>query len=201
MSNTLMVAATIVMAIATAAMAWFNCQLVRISDEMKKATRAALHVNRPFLIVAMPEMKVASEEVEKNTLRSVPKCVNISVENFGTGPADIIDISLYTFAFPPLMPDPPVTYKPEDRSPPLVSILGAGKSAEIARLYLDIGKASDVLAVIEERRRLGVYGEIRYRGGPPDEVYLTHFFWWYFPGTPKGQDFSRALTPELNSRT
>lgn len=197
-------------------MAWFNFQLVGVTDEMKratgeaaeaakqsaKATEAALHVNRPFLIVAMPEMKGVFEKVE-DAMRYVPKCVLISVENFGTGPADIIDICAYIVSFDPPTgdrPDTNVQYRIEDRLPPYVPILGAGKKAEIVRQFFDIGRTSDVLAVLEETKRLGVYGEIRYRGGPPDEIYLTHFFWWYFPG-PKGQDFSRAFTKELNSRT
>ena len=65
-------------------------------------------------------------------------------------------------------------------------------------LYFDIGTVADMVAICEETKRLGVYGEIRYRGGPPEEIYITKFFWWYFYGVPKGQDFARALTLELN---
>jgi len=180
--------------------ALFTGLLWYTSKQQWKVTRAALHINRPFLIVAMPEMKVADEVIE-GAFRHVPKCVHISVENFGTGPADIIDVSVEVIAFDPPMPEPKVIYRPENRHQSNVPILGAAKSAEIFRRDIDLGRPSDVLAILEETRWLGVYGEIRYRGGPPDEVYLTHFFWWYFPRTPKEQNFSRALTPELNSRT
>jgi hypothetical protein len=164
-----------------------------------KVTRAALHINRPFLIVPMPEIKVSPETVE-NSLYHVPRYVTVSAENFGTGPADIVDVSLCVTPFD-LPTDPKITYRPEERRQPNVPILGAGKSDAIIGRDIDLGRPRDILAVVEWKRRLGVYGEVRYRGGPPDQIYVTHFFWWYFPSSPKGQDFARASDPELNSRT
>lgn len=168
-----------------------------------KATRAALHINRPFLIVAMPEMRVESGMVG-SAARMIPKCVTIRVKNFGTGPADVIDVTANIESFTPPSAkdrDPTVKYPVSDRQRSFVPIVRADEPVEMITLYFDIGTVADMVAICEETKRLGVYGEIRYRGGPPEEIYITKFFWWYFYGVPKGQDFARALTLELNDRT
>jgi hypothetical protein len=159
-----------------------------------KATRAALHVNRPFLIVKQPRMK--GEPPTSGGNNWIPQCAEIDVENFGTGPADIIDVncSVEPFDLPP--PDPRVEY--QGRLSPYIPVIAARETVELMRQYFDLGPLAR--KVFDEEKRLGVYREIRYRGGPPDEIYSTRFFWWYFVGAQPAEAFARAFTKELNAR-
>lgn len=164
-----------------------------------RAIIATLRVNRPFLIAQQPTMKTAPVIVDGSS-RDVPQCVEIDFTNFGTGPADIVDVNAFVkpFNLPP--PDPKVKYPKKDRTRSHVPVIGAQQTVTLITQYFDI-PSDDLRPVLNEEKRLGVYGEVRYRGGPPRKIYVTRFFWWHFPGSPKEEQFARANRETLNKRT
>jgi hypothetical protein len=181
---------TIISGLATAAMAWFNYQLVGVTAEMKKATGeaaeaarqnaraadASLHVYRPFLIVR-------SVSVDPSTTDSmIPEKFKIEIRNDGIGPADILRVHMEGQIFPWNGRDEPrPEYEPESGWTPIESIVAAGEGQTLPGQ--DIPRWFDVTAdEFREMRggtkRLGLHGVIFYRGGPEKE-YWTRFFWWY----------------------
>jgi hypothetical protein len=98
MSSCLMITATIVMTLATGAIAWFNFQLVGVTDEMKKATAKAAEFTRLAYLASRPYV-VADEFVLKNftTRNRLPDdavaltfmVANFQLRNVGKGPAII----------------------------------------------------------------------------------------------------------------
>src|ERR1700684_1001802 len=118
---------TVITGFATIAIAKFNKQLVSVTDEMRKISSAALHLNRPFILIT-----------EVAYVRPTDEFVSCIFQNSGSGPADIVEIAatagqfLPPAAIPPSMFVPNVTY-PEQSQAPYDPIVSAGRIAEPIR--------------------------------------------------------------------
>ena len=206
--NLLMIAATVVMACATALIAWFNFQLVGVTKEMQvatkaaaDATKAALHVNRPFLLVT----DVKCGEVVHNSDGYIPYSFTITLRNFGVGPADMVGYSAggAPFNSPDVygQGEPTITYTSNDT--PLRELISPGEITDklIPKVRFDL--YDDMLGDIQKhKKRIGINGQIRYRGAAPEQVYWTRFFWWCFIND-RGEPLAirRALRPDLNDHS
>jgi hypothetical protein len=196
---------TAIAGIATALIAWFNFQLVGVTKEMQlateaaaDATKAALHVNRPFLLVT----DVKCSEAVRNSGGYISYSFTITLRNFGVGPADMVGYSAggVPYDAPDLygQREPKITYTTNDT--PLRELIAPNDIAEnlIPKVRLDL--YDDMLRDIQTgKRRIGIDGQIRYRGAAPEQVYWTRFFWWCFIndlGEPTA--IRRALRPDLN---
>ncbi len=203
-----MLAATIVMAFATAAIAWFNYQLVGVAKDMQAATRAAadaaeaaLHSARPFLLVTTVKCTSHTHDLVADSIRYG---FNIGLRNFGVGPADIISYiaggAIYDFA-PDASKEPRPRYFPENGQRLAESLIGPGEYAENrieAAAHLD----KSMLDLIRLGSKcIGIDGLIRYRGAS-EQVYETQFFWWCFLDEQNNAGLiRRALREDLNRHT
>jgi hypothetical protein len=186
----LLIAATIVMALATAAMAWFNWQLVGVTRDMTKATqntaaaaRDALHSNRPYLLV----MSVTPFGARKHPIYDVEVPISgasIAVRNVGSSPAEIVAIRAGHWTYDYFLPEEPkwdtlIPDNPIDIGEP---VLGVGQ--EMAKpIFIVIPWSEDNIKAVEAgSKRVALYGDISYRSGSK-ETYYTRFFWWFCPLT------------------
>jgi hypothetical protein len=95
MSSGLMIAATIVMALATGAIAWFNFQLVGVTNQMRKATaeaakftKLAYIASRPYLIPDNFVMLNFTTQIRRTDQRGlIFMTVEFVLKNVGKGPA------------------------------------------------------------------------------------------------------------------
>ena len=165
-----------IIAVATGFIAWFNWQLVGVTDEMKTATKAtadvaelALHSDRPYGIVQIVEF---GKEPNRHA--------RVILDNFGNGPLDIVEFNATRDFFdgPRFMPKCEYWEVNTDTRTTGVVIPPKGRHTQEVPFHL----------TLEERdvfwrgdKTLGVYGRILYRGGPPNIIYETCFFWWYLP--------------------
>jgi len=204
---------TAVAAFATASMAVFNYQLVQVSRDMHKATEdaataamksaevaeAALDTNRPYLFVT---------EVHVRAISGVRDgwVAHITLENFGSGPADLVDYVATGGVYDaPIQnpdpararPDPLITYADNEGTPYTNVPIRPGKSAPDclpAEVVIDPADKGQ----LPDKRRIAFHGRVRYRG-TTNRVYITRFFWWWFH--PEADQCDRCLTREYNSRT
>ncbi|WP_425163777.1 hypothetical protein [Candidatus Binatus sp.] len=210
---------TAVMAAATIAIAVFNYQLVGVTDEMRKATNAAaaaadaaLHVNRPAIVVTgiVSQVGIHQRTGTPNTLVGYTP----QIYNLGSGPAEIIQVFSHSRLFeayetrdgiPNLAAEEPTVNDllwdaESDRREFPRTILGAGESFENYMAgYTPIVNwiGPDDIEKVELGEKLrAVYGLIRYRSSV--KKYWTRFFYWY---DPQRRSFRRAYRPELNRRT
>lgn len=215
MSNYLVVIATVTMAIATVLMAIFNCQLVTVTKDMTRATRdmakaaeAALHTNRPFLLI----VDISPEKDDPPFQPSIPSMdfpapetehvltFNITLRNYGNSPADITGYFSEARLFlltSGAMQSPEVAYNRVEDGRLNDSSIAPGESRQ------DCIPATISLTPTEygrmrvDKERIGIHGIVRYRGAPEQE-YWSQFFWWY-----SADDGScvRAGPKELNDHT
>lgn len=190
--TTIIVVFTVITGVATGLIALFNWQLVGVTDEMKSATRqaadaarAGLHLYRPYLLVTAIDLE------EGEFSKDYPK---IMVQNLGTGPADIIDIRVASglFDMRTNLGNPEafeLVVEPEGQPKESRTVIVGGTSIPTELCSVLVSAEDEAVATMPYnsrgkttiRKTLAVWGSIRYRGGPPDEVYETKFFWWYLP--------------------
>jgi hypothetical protein len=197
-----MIFLTAVMAAATVAMAIFNGQLVGVTKDMKKATEAALDINRPFLLVTNINLnQPLSYDVETDFYNF---CFRIEIKNFGISPADIIDYianaePLDPPKFPDRKDDPSISYGPNEGQQINDSIIRHGETSSFRLLVGTEVNETGYQVLKKDEKRMAIHGRIRYRGAS-ERVFYTFFFWWCFCDSEPLQ-FARALTKELNDHT
>jgi hypothetical protein len=166
-----------------------------ISREATAAAKAALHTNRPFLLVT--NIVSNSTETDGNWYKVESA---IRLRNFGVGPADIVDYiaKVELFDTPESSSSEPlVTYGLDEGNRLGNPLIGPGDAVE-DRFFPGMTIGPDMRTARHEKRKtLATHGRIRYRGAP-EQVYITRFFWWHFTGN---QGNERAKTPELNAHT
>jgi hypothetical protein len=205
-----MIFLTAVMAGATFFIALFNWQLVGVTDEMKTAAKAAadaaeaaLHVDRPFLLVTGVE---CTDTKFINGILTHKFAIHL--KNFGVGPADI---ATYIAGADPLdapysfttgeTKEPALTYVPERGSRLSDSLVGPGDEAN-DRIKCESILDHQLFALLQDgTKTLGVNGIVTYRGGAP-KIYETKFFWWfYIDADGRPVRYVRAARFDLNSHT
>ena len=186
-------AGEVAIVLSTILLAVFTGLLVCVTRDLQVATEAALHINRPFILIP----KVAR-------LSPNDEFVSCVYQNSGSGPADIVEIIARLDQFyqpidiPPAMYVPSVSYSGPgwQISDPIIP---AGKVAERPICVdFDLTRFEGVYGPVNPPNtspRIAVHGRIKYRGGPPNEFYLTHFFYWLI-----GDLFFKG-PEELNRRT
>jgi len=209
----------LVMTVATVFVAIFTGQLVYATRKMQTASEAALHVNRPFLLVTDVKCLRFTRDGSTNEMLYIYE-FDVCLRNFGIGPADIVDYIAVaaarnipteaTFADHPsgsgtvifLEPgaEPFVYYAATGRrlSESLVAPneWAEGRIKEKATLT-----RADCDAVRNGKARIGIDGIIRYRGAPK-QVYWTRFFWWCFLDAAYNPvNIQRALRSDLNDHS
>jgi hypothetical protein len=204
--------------IATALIAIFNCQLVRVTKDMMAAANAAavaadaaLHLNRPAIVVTgcTPQIGIHLKTGTPDTLVGYRP----HIYNLGSGPAEITGSYSHSRVFD--------AYEVKEGIPemsveePNVSHLiwdFPGDCREFPRTMLGAGETfdnylagytpivnwieGDIEKVRAGEKRCAVYGMIVYRSSVKE--YRTRFFYWY---NPERRAFYRAIRPELNERT
>jgi hypothetical protein len=66
-------------------------------------------------------------------------------------------------------------------------------------VYLTVSP-SDLADIVEDRKRIGIYGQIHYRGAS-QRLCEPKCFWWYLQEPNEAPRFIRAYTKELNDYT
>jgi hypothetical protein len=161
-------------AVATGAIAFFNYKLVGVTEEMKhataeaaKAAQAALEIDRPYGIIQTVELADGK-----------PYRARITFRNFGRGPLDILEFITDRGLFDSVRKEQHCQYLTANidkrKTGRIVSPDGSFDH-EFPFALTD----QQEQAVNDGEKTMGLYGRIRYRGGPPDIVYETYFFWWY----------------------
>lgn len=193
-------------------------EMSKTAKQSARAAEAALHINRPFLLVtktgvarthgqqivdftkAPPTSSTTPMDVLKNPLTSLR--FKIELRNFGVSPADIKDYFCEAEIFDPPKPqnglnDPVVVYQDAECNRLNDSLIGPNETVD-DRLVADISFYTAERELIrDDVKRIGIHGRIRYREAH-DFTYVTRFFWWYFPDT---DSCHRAFAEELNSHT
>jgi hypothetical protein len=191
--------------ITTGALIAFTIGLWWTSVRQWEALRAALDVNRPFLIVSdiIPSLR-ASAPMENKPWQWA---ADIIFENGGSGPADVLEFIATASGFDnpfrtidskePETVDYPSEFRHYLHSP----LIPAGNKGEQVRIVISMDPNS-VSEMKTNVKRLAVYGVIKYRGGPKTE-YWSRFFWWHWMPDSNGErgHFTRASTPGLNERS
>lgn len=179
----------------TAGLVMVGALQVKVARQSTEVSRLASQVNRPFLLVTEPIM---TREERHDLPFSFLVQARVVLRNFGTGPADIIDfiIEIGLFDIPP--PDPDPDYDAMEAGQLNYSLIAPGEIVNDrippASISLD-GKEWEL--VQQEKKRIGIYGRIRYKG-TTDQVYWTRFFWWRFPNAPY---LARANEKKLNDHS
>jgi len=181
-------------------------QAANAAEESAKAVEAQLHVYRPFLIVTAMKMECPYDP-QRSPFPIRPFVANVTIKNFGIGPADIINFNAYADIFPKPLPDPQISdarYWEKDSNRLGEPVIGAGESVARINVVVSLDE-KDIAAMFSYEKWLAIHGKIRYRGGPKKVSYSTRFFWWYSgPGdNPEGWQFIRPadLDGTLNSQT
>jgi hypothetical protein len=156
-----------------------------------RAATAALHINRPYIVIQ-------DIRLDMSQTSNKPIDLTVAYRNFGSGPADVVEIHVASALFSPPPPEPDPTELKFDaisRQYTVRPVLGAGGSDKIVCYNKP---AFDRMAFdgIGEQRWLAVYGKIRYRGGPKRE-YTTRFLWWNGLGD---SSFHPGVSEALNAR-
>jgi len=196
---------TAITGIATVVLAVFTGQLVCVSRDLHQATEAALHVNRPFLLVT--HIKCTETIFAEGILRHR---FIIHLKNFGVGPADIVkylaSANIHDTPLGVNPKEPTFRYFPENGqrlADSLVAPTDTSDRIECRSLLIPEMYA----AILNGTKTLAVDGIVVYRGASP-KTYETRFFWWCYldntvptvdPGEPTR--FMRALRPDLNEHT
>ena len=156
------------------------------------AALAAIHADRPHLLIARIEIVEAhpADDVQ------LPRGAHVILENFGSGPADIVEIKADIDFWPlePFGPSAAFANAPQNAEVPVVRPNGDTKFFVPAGLY---NNAPDIPKLINGELAYGIYGKITYRG-LPDTRYETHFFWWY---SHPSEHVFRSGNDTLNRRT
>jgi len=178
-----------IIAVATGFIACFNWQLVGVTDEMKTAAKAAadaaeaaLHINRPFLLVTEVKSISLTRDGRGDEILYIYE-FEVCLRNFGVGPADIVDyiagaaVRNVSIPVQPVV-EPQVCYAPTGRrlSESLVAPGETAKGRIKVRATLNRAHCD---AVRNGEGRIGIDGIIRYRGASK-QMYWTRFFWWCF---------------------
>lgn len=208
---------TVASGLAAIFIAWFNWQLVNVTRDLHQVTEAALHVNRPFLLVtnvvrtgqrteivdfATPPTDTSTTAIQVLNNPSTSVHFLVELRNFGVGPADIKDYFCEADIYDPPnrqngMRDPVVIYQDSECNRLNNSLIAPDETVN-DRLFGSVFFSSQQRKlIINDARRIAIHGRIRYRGAP-DFTYVTHFFWWYFWDT---DSCYRANTEKLNSHT
>lgn len=187
-------------AAATAILAVFTGQLVCVTRDLHKATEAALHVNRPFLLVV--EVRCDETKFANGVLTHRFAVV---MRNFGVGPADVLQRDVWTAVhdFPTTSDsEPQLTYRPYSVNNRFRESLVVAPGETTDRITCRSDLTHQMYVAVQDRTKaLAVDGIVHYRGASP-KVYDTNFFWWCFiddQGRPTG--IVRALRPDLNEHT
>ncbi len=204
---------TVVMGLATVAIAVFNWQLVGVTNEMKKATadaakaaEAALHIDRPFLLVTSITGEISHADMAENNpaIRRFRHNLYFAValKNYGVSPADIVeytaDVCLLDPPKPPNFRDPPPAYgQPSQLND---SIIGPHEPVPDRIKFSDSFDDAEYQSALDDKQRFAVYGRIRYRGAS-DKTYDTFFYWWCFVIDPNQVDLYRCNTKQWNNHT
>ena len=121
------------------------------SKQSAKAAEASLHINRPFLLVTGMSMMPPARPDDKLHV------INVIVENFGTGPADVRDyVALADLLDSPndepfSESDPPVSHPPDEGEHLQDPLIRVGETAkERIHVVVELGA--------EERKQM-VCGE------------------------------------------
>jgi len=179
--------------------------------DQAEAAEAALHANRPEIIVTSvkPNVSIHPMTRKPDTLTGyVPQ-----IYNLGSGPAEIVGIFTHTQVFEAyrqvadyVLPIP--TEEPKigdliwdattDQRPFPRGFLAPSESYNnhLAGYFPVVWVAADIEAVTTGEKRRAVYGLIKYRGSIKE--YRTRFFYWW---NPEKRIFTKADSPELNERT
>lgn len=171
---------------------------------MRQATedsaKASIHAGRPFLLVTEVHVGQVADDRDRITFRAL-----LTLRNFGTGPADIIDYYAVGEVFDaprqnPDLPgtgDPLISY-PDGAGHPLGDPLVEPGHSLIGHIvpYVAISRTQE--AEMPNAKRIAFHGRIRYQGTPLQR-YETRFFWWWFH--PERDQCERCLTREYNSHT
>jgi hypothetical protein len=143
-------------------------------------------------------------EAFKHVLLSVQEPISlarITLRNAGNSPAELIEIIATSWKFDcfPFGPDPEwktlIHDLPRDISIPVIGINRDIEPALTVRIHWT---EDDIELVNTGNKRVGIYGMVRYCGGPK-ESYYTRFFWWFSPIVQP--ELQKAGSPELNERT
>lgn len=202
---------TVVAGLATVAIAIFNYQLVGVTNEMKKATaeaaeaaEAALHIDRPFLLVTEVKFINLTFDGRADELLCIYE-FEVCSRNFGVGPADIVDyiagaaVHNISIQMQPIV-EPQIQYASTGRRLN-DSLVAPNEWAEGRIKEKAILTRADCDAVRNGEARIGIDGIIRYRGASK-QVYWTRFFWWCFLDAADNPiNIQRALRSDLNDHS
>jgi hypothetical protein len=192
----------VVSAIAAALIAWFNWQLVGVTDEMKNAAEAGLDVNRPFLLVTdvrCEEMKFADGIASYRFV--------VRLRNFGVGPADIA-----TYLATVAIHDTPIGYVNDIQEPhPQYftqngqhlndSLVAAGETIPDRIECHSTFDAPMFASILTHSKTIAVDGFVSYRGASP-KTYVSKFFWWcYVNDAGEPTHFVRGFRRDRNEHT
>jgi hypothetical protein len=203
---------TVVAALATIAIAKFNKQLVTVTADMTtataqaaKAAEAALHIDRPFLLVTDVKCIESTRDGRANEILYIYE-FDVCLRNFGVGPADIVDyiaVAAVRSVPPPSTILEPIVEPEAPRYAPVGrrlsdSLVAPNEWAERRIKERAILTRADCDAVRNGEARIGIDGIIRYRGAS-QQVYWTRFFWWCFLDAGDSPiNIQRALRSDLN---
>jgi hypothetical protein len=195
-----------VIALATVFLAIFTGQLVCVTRDLHKATEAALHIDRPFLLVTNVQCPAFSSEGSGNEILYIYE-FEVCLRNFGVGPADIVDyiagaaVRDRRVRGVPLLQgivEPEVAWFAPSGQRLAESLVAPREIANgriKTRAILSRGHCD---AVRNGEKAIGIDGIIRYRGAS-QQVYWTRFFWWCFLDVSDSPiNIQRALRSNLN---
>ena len=169
--------------------------LANATTKSADAAEAALHANRPFLLIT----GMRSEKAETGYLYTI----YVRIRNFGIGPADIQDYCIDAeFLDPPIPPGAweliPWWYGPDQGfalQDPLV-ISGEERDGLQTCVFIPPYERANIT---ERKRWLGIHGRVRYRGALKQK-YCTQFYWFYVPDEKDGW-LIRPFPDRLNKYT
>jgi hypothetical protein len=204
-TSTIVIAfSAVVSAIAAALIAWFNWQLVGVTEEMTKATAqsaetaiAALEISRPFLLVIGMSIKFPNRP-EGNLY-----VIHVQVKNFGTGPADVRDYvtEVERMNYPTGLTDPSAWHPPDDGKRPDDPLIMGGEEPWDRFDGAIMLNPQEFAELKGSRWKLRIEGRIRYKGVGRKE-YVTKFYWWYHPPIERSEGmFVRSFEPGYNDYT
>jgi hypothetical protein len=186
---------TLVLLCFTAGLWWTSVRQWRAIKDSAEYARLALHVNRPYLIV---------KSIRPNLARFIEQPISsaeVILQNAGSSPAELLEIIATSWKFDCMADasEPKWDGLTLDAPRPIdTPIVGVDESTQPIAINIRWVNKNDIELVNVGAKRVGLYGIIRYRGGPK-EPYYTRFFWWFSPMIRDGE-LQRAWNPDLNER-
>jgi hypothetical protein len=171
------------------------------AEQNARATEAALHVNRPFLLVTDVKFVDVNRDGRADELLYIYE-FDVCLRNFGVGPADIVDyiagaaVQNRSIRVQPIV-EPRPWYAPTGLRLSQ-SLVAPGEWVEGRIKEKAILTRALCDKVRNDEAGIAIDGIIRYRGASK-QVYWTRFFWWCFLDAGDNPiNIQRALRSDLN---